>query len=194
MEDHTDDLEKILNDIRRNSVSLSSAHKKNYFKMKEKLKYFKIPTIILSAFNSVFSVGLQPYIEQKTISITTCLISLICGIICSIELYLSIENTMRSEYDVSKSYYLLSIEIQRFLLTDRKNRVIDSKTFLTDCYGQYCKFYETSRLLEKSIHDNLTPIEDNDKIPGLTYTPTEGSVKLQQNASIAMNSSFTNEA
>ncbi len=154
--------------------------------MKEKLKYFKIPTIILSAFNSVFSVGLQPYIEQKTISITTCLISLICGIICSIELYLSIENSMRSEYDVSKSYYLLSIEIQRFLLTDRKNRSVDSKTFLTDCYGQYCKYYETSRLLEKTVHDNLTPIETEDKVG---ITPTE-SVRLMTLSAANNNSSF----
>jgi hypothetical protein len=186
-DEHSPDLEKILNDIRRNSVTLSVAHKKSYFKMKEKLKYFKIPTIILSAFNSVFSVGLQPYIEQKTISITTCLISLICGIICSIELYLSIENSMRSEYDVSKSYYLLSIEIQRFLLTDHKNRTMDSKTFLTDCYGQYCKYYETSRLLERTIHDNLTPIEAEDKI---AYTPTESSVRLMTLGAANHNSSF----
>lgn len=186
-DEHSPDLEKILNDIRRNSVTLSVAHKKSYFKMKEKLKYFKIPTIILSAFNSVFSVGLQPYIEQKTISITTCLISLICGIICSIELYLSIENSMRSEYDVSKSYYLLSIEIQRFLLTDHKNRTMDSKTFLTDCYGQYCKYYETSRLLERTIHDNLTPIEAEDKI---AYTPTESSVRLMELGAANHNSSF----
>jgi|TARA_R110000822_G_scaffold16559_1_gene56168 hypothetical protein len=187
-EEHSQDLEKILNDIRRNSVTLSVAHKKSYFKMKEKLKYFKIPTIILSAFNSVFSVGLQPYIEQKTISITTCLISLICGIICSIELYLSIENSMRSEYDVSKSYYLLSIEIQRFLLTDRNNRSVDSKTFLTDCYGQYCKYYETSRLLEKNVHDNLTPIETEDKVG---ITPTE-SVRLMTLSAANNNSPFNN--
>ena len=186
-DEHTPDLEKILNDIRRNSVTLSVAHKKSYFKMKEKLKYFKIPTIILSAFNSVFSVGLQPYIEQKTISIATCLISLVCGIICSIELYLSIENSMRSEYDVSKSYYLLSIEIQRFLLTDHKNRTVDSKTFLTDCYGQYCKYFETSRLLERTIHDNLTPIEAEDKI---AYTPTESSVRLMTLAAVNHNSPF----
>ena len=187
-EEHSQDLEKILNDIRRNSVTLSVAHKKSYFKMKEKLKFFKIPTIILSAFNSVFSVGLQPYIEQKTISITTCLISLICGIICSIELYLSIENSMRSEYDVSKSYYLLSIEIQRFLLTDRNNRSVDSKTFLTDCYGQYCKYYETSRLLEKNVHDNLTPIETEDKVG---ITPTE-SVRLMTLSAANNNSPFNN--
>ena len=187
-EEHSQDLEKILNDIRRNSVTLSVAHKKSYFKMKEKLKFFKIPTIILSAFNSVFSVGLQPYIEQKTISITTCLISLICGIICSIELYLSIENSMRSEYDVSKSYYLLSIEIQRFLLTDRNNRSVDSKTFLTDCYGQYCKYYETSRLLEKTVHDNLTPIETEDKVG---ITPTE-SVRLMTLSAANNNSPFNN--
>ena len=185
-EEHSADLEKILNDIRRNSVTLSGAHKKSYFKMKDKLKYFKIPTIILSAVNSVFSVGLQPYMEQKTISITTCLISLICGIICSIELYLSIENSMRSEYDVSKNYYLLSIEIQRFLLTERMNRSMDSKTFLTDCYGQYCKYYETSRLLEKTVHDNLTPIEAEDKVG---ITPTE-SVRLMTLSAANNNSPF----
>lgn len=37
--------------------------------LKGYLKYFRIPTKILSGMNSVFSVGLQPYVSQGIISI-----------------------------------------------------------------------------------------------------------------------------
>ncbi len=112
------DIEKILDNIRLNSVILSKQHKKRHYYLKDKIKYFRMPTIILSALNSVFSVGLQPYMEQKTISITNCLISLICGIIVSIEMFLSIETGMRQEYESCKEYYLLSVDIQKYLLLD----------------------------------------------------------------------------
>jgi hypothetical protein len=98
---------------------------------------------------------------------------LICGIIVSIELYLQVEKAMATEYDVSKSYYLLSIEIQRFLLTRRENRLVDCMPFLDKTYNQYIKLFENSRLLKKSIHDNLCDLEKEDKIIGITITPTQ---------------------
>lgn len=173
MTDHSDDIETILDRIRRNSVELTYAHKKKYEQLKNKLVYFRLPTICLSAINSVFSVGLSAYMKQQDVSVINCLISLVCGIIVSCELYLQIEKGMANEYDVSKSYYLLSIEIQRFLLTKRENRLIDCKPFLDKAYNQYTKLYENSRLLKKSIHDNLTPLERDDLIPGITITPSQ---------------------
>jgi len=112
---------------------------------------------------------------QQQVSVINCLISLICGIIVSVELYLQIEKAMSIEYDVSKSYYLLSIEIQRFLLTDRGNRTIDCQPFLDKSYNQYTKLFENSRLLKKSIHDTLTDLHDDDKLPGITITPTQST-------------------
>ena len=82
---------------------------------------------------------------------------------------------MSIEYDVSKSYYLLSIEIQRFLLTDRENRTIDCQPFLDKSYNTYTKLFENSRLLKKSIHDNLTSLHEDDKLPGITITPTQSA-------------------
>jgi len=79
------------------------------------------------------------------------------------------------EYDVSKSYYLLGIEIQRFLLTNRDNRTIDCQPFLDKSYNQYTKLFENSRLLKKSIHDTLTDLKDEDKILGVTITPTQST-------------------
>lgn len=173
---HTSDIEGILDKIRRNSIQLNYCHKQKYEKLKNKLIYFRLPTICLSAINSVFSVGLSAYMKQQDVSVINCLISLICGIIVSVELYLQIEHSMSIEYDVSKSYYLLGIEIQRFLLTKRENRTIDCQPFLDKSYNQYTKLFENSRLLKKSIHDNLTDLEKEDKLPGITITPSQSAV------------------
>jgi hypothetical protein len=173
--EHSDDIETILDKIRRNSIQLNYAHKQTYEKLKNKLVYFRIPTIVLSSINSVFSVGLVAYMPQQDVSVINCLISLVCGIIVSVELYLQIEKAMSVEYDVSKSYYLLSIEIQRFLLTKRENRTIDCQPFLDKSYNQYTKLFENSRLLKKSIHDNLTDLQTDDKLPGITITPSQSA-------------------
>ena len=172
---HSDDIENILDKIRRNSIQLNYAHKQKYEKLKNKLVYFRLPTICLSAINSVFSVGLSAYMKQQDVSVINCLISLLCGIIVSVELYLQIEKAMSIEYDVSKSYYLLGIEIQRFLLTKRENRTIDCQPFLDKSYNQYTKLFENSRLLKKSIHDNLTDLENEDKLVGITITPSQSA-------------------
>jgi hypothetical protein len=190
-EGHSDDIETILDKLRRNSIQLNYAHKQKYQKLKNKLVYFRLPTIILSAVNSVFSVGLSNFRPQEEVSVINCLISLICGIIVSIELYLQIEKAMATEYDVSKSYYLLSIEIQRFLLTKRENRLIDCMPFLDKSYNQYTKLFENSRLLKKSIHDNLCDLEAEDKIVGITITPSQSNAQnIFTENSITYNSNF----
>ena len=192
--EHSDDIENILDKIRRNSIQLNYAHKQKYEKLKNKLVYFRLPTICLSAINSVFSVGLNSYMPQQQVSVINCLISLVCGIIVSVELYLQIEKAMSVEYDVSKSYYLLSIEIQRFLLTNRANRTIDCQPFLDKSYNQYTKLFENSRLLKKSIHDTLTDLHDEDKILGVTITPTQSTAGVLNRQTEAITQSIYNSA
>jgi hypothetical protein len=171
------DIESILDNIRQNSVILSAHHKKRHYYLKEKIKWFRLPTIVLSALNSVFSVGLQPYMEQNTISITNCIISLVCGIIVSIEMFLNIESGMRAEQDATKEYYLLSVDIQKYLLLDFENRQTDPQPFLEKCYNQYVKLYENSGLVKKQIHDALTPLEDRIKV-GLPSVKTDSTISF----------------
>jgi hypothetical protein len=176
-EEWSDDIEKILNDIRQNSVILSEFHNMKYFHLKSYLKYFRIPCIILSAFNSVFAVGLSSFMEQNLVSVINCIISLICGIIVSIELYMQIESSMREEVISCKNYYLLSVDIQKILLLERSNRQVKGKVFLDKCFTEYCKLYENSGLLKKQIKDSLTPLAPEligkplKKPLELTYTP-----------------------
>jgi hypothetical protein len=72
--DWCSDIENFLENIRINSVIFSNEHKRRYFTLNEKLKYYRLPVIVLSGINSIISVGLQPYIDQGSISMLTCFI------------------------------------------------------------------------------------------------------------------------
>ena len=149
------DIESILDKIRCNSALYSEYHKQEYYKNKGYLKYFKIPTIILSAFSSVFSVGLQPYVEQSAVSVITCLIGLFVGILNSLELFLAIQSTMESELNHSREFYLLSVDIFKTLLLKRAHRLTKGPVYLDEKYSMYCKLVESSVLTNKVVEDRM---------------------------------------
>tara|TARA_R110001606_G_scaffold392577_1_gene561660 strand:+ start:414 stop:968 length:555 start_codon:yes stop_codon:yes gene_type:complete len=153
-----EDIECLLENIRQNCVLLNREHKKRYLRLKQTLKYFRIPIIVLSGANSLLSVSLQDYVEQGLISISTACVSLLCGIIGSVELYLSIQQNMETELITSKDYYLLGIEIFKMLSLQESNRNVDLKTFLDEKFGVYQKLCENSNVLEKKILDKLCPV------------------------------------
>ena len=156
--DFSSDIENILENIRLNSIVLSKEHKKLYVYLKKTLKYFRIPVILLSSFNSVISIGGQPFVNQEYISLTNCLLALICGLIGSIELYLKIDSQLEVELSSSKEYYILSTDIFKMLSLNKANRNTEGKAFLNDCYARYIKLIETSCITKRKIDDNLAPL------------------------------------
>ena len=157
----TNDIELILEKIRTNSIQLSKAHKNRYFYLKHILLYFRMPIIVISGFSSIISVGFQSYISQPKISIITCLLSLVCSIIGSIELYLAIQTQMECELISSKDFYLLSIDIFKMLALDPANRPIEGPNYLADKYKDYCEFFKKSNTVSKRMHDTLIEIDKN---------------------------------
>lgn len=160
-DDWTTDIESMLENIRLNCVLLSKEHKKQFFYLKHVLQYFRLPQIILSGINSILSVGLQPYLDQGAISITTCLLALICSIIGSIELYLAIQKRMEKELECHHGFYLLGIDIFKNLYLAKEHRPIPSKEYLDKCYNEYIKLIEISNILSKKIEDKLMPLPKN---------------------------------
>jgi len=145
----TNGIELALTDIKHKSILHSEYHKKNYYFFKAYLKYFRVPTIVLSGLNSVFSVGLQPYISQDTISVLCCSISLVCGIIASLELFVGIQNMMESELISSKEFYILYSDILKTLSIERPYRSVNGKIYLDNMHTKYCNLIEQSNLLYK---------------------------------------------
>ena len=175
------DIERLLDKIRQNCVIMSDYHKKRYLYLKERLKLFKIPIIILSSLNSVFSVGSQPYLEQGHISALVSGISLIVGILGSIELFMKVSENMEVELLAQREFYILSISIYKILQLDKENRNVDMKLFLEETFSQYQKLIENSNVVEKKIKDKLTLLDGVSKVETLaTSSSLSTSLSIDQ--------------
>jgi hypothetical protein len=173
--DWNEDIEKVLNNIRVNALYLSNKHKARYFSLSNSIKWYRLPVIILSGANSIVSVGLQEYISQSILSLTVSLISLLCSIIGSIELYLKKNARMEADLISYTQLYLLSVEIYKTLTLLRENRPIPAREYLQKIFNEYTKLIESSNPLETAITDKLLPI-DMDKpenMLALTHTAEE---------------------
>ena len=187
MENWTDDIEKLLHDIRINSAMMSNQHKTNFFYYKKVSARFRIPTIVLSALVSVISVGAEPYIRQQHISAITCLISLVVGVINSIELYLRLQDNLENELDKSKQYYQLSTDIFKITSLNAENRVGDAHKILDDFYDRYIDLFSQSNLMRTTFKDKLIVIPksktrfslpkqpDSPKYPSSSSSSSSGS-------------------
>lgn len=177
-DDWTPDMEIFLDKIRQNCVILCEQHKQQYLYLQSWLKYFRLPCIVLSSINAVASIGLQAYVNQQHVSLINCLISLITTIITSTELYLQIEKQMSVELDVSKDYYILSIDIHKILGLNKENRNIDASTYLDSCMSNYKNLFMHSMVLQKRIKDKLITLDCDmisPDIPAFTDLPCKDS-------------------
>jgi hypothetical protein len=154
----TNDIVVILNNIRINSVLLSKYHKKTYIVLQGKLRYFRIPIIILSAISSLFNLGLSEYMSPQNVSLLCAILSLITGLIGSIELYLQIQRILENSLIHSRDFYLLAVEIQKCLLLTPENRNGDATIYLDGIFNDYTRLIETSNIINTDINDELTPI------------------------------------
>lgn len=172
-----DDIELLLERIRKNAVYRCEYHRKNFYYYKSYEKYFTLPLIVMSACNSVLAVSLSNFLGQETTSLVNCGISLICGIISSIELALSIQDEMKLNHELSKSFYTLAINIFKTLHLGREKRSTNGKEFLEHIFAQYNQLCDHSKLLKKKnkgdfLVSNDETIYDEDTIE--ISTPSSG--------------------
>lgn len=149
------DIEGVLDKLRQNSSILANYHRKRYLVLKARLKYYRVPIIVISAVNSVGAVSLQPFLGQTYISLLNMFLSLLVGIIGSIEMFLQINRELESSLVNQKEFYILSCDIYKYLALEKINRITDERIFLGETYTRYIKLIETSYTLKKKINDNL---------------------------------------
>lgn len=154
------DVDRILDRIRTNASTLSAYHRKRYLTLKSRLKYYRIPILVVSSVNSVAAVSLTGFMDQTYISLLNMGLSLLVGIIGSIEMFYQITRQMEVELVGSKDFYVLSIDIYKYLALDKHKRAGEEKIFLADCWTRYTKLIETSYLLKKKIEDKLSELPD----------------------------------
>ncbi len=185
MEKWSTDIEDVLDSIRENCVLMSKKHKESYFFYKKVVKYFRIPTILLSSIGSVSSVGLTAYLHQNHISALTCGLALIVSILNSIELFLRITDTMEKENECSKLFYALAVNIKKTRMLDRERRQQEGAVYLEKSYSQYMTLMEKSNLLSGSFKDKFMELPKTIKPP----KPPKKKNSNSSNGSSSSNSS-----
>lgn len=175
-----DKIEHILDQMRINCVNLSEYHIYKHRRLKWYLMSFRVPVIILSGVNVFSAVGLQPYVSQGHISVINSILSLVCGALTSIELFLNIQKKMETDLVSHKDYYRLAIDIYKVISLERSARKVDGKTFLDQKFSEYEKLIESSNIVDNDyLFDTLAssyPImmnsgQNNEEI-GRTYQNT----------------------
>ena len=156
-------IERVLDKLRINCCQLSNFHKYKYQHAKSQIKWFRIPIIILSGINTFTSVGLHEFVKQSNVSIISSGISLICGIITGIEMFMKYQDKMEIELSTHKEYYRISIDIYKMISIDRSQRKITGKDFLDEKFNEYEKIKAHSR---PEQHSNLVYdlLSDNDEL------------------------------
>ena len=181
----TNEILDILERIRFNSVQLSHRHTKQYKQYNELTKWFDLPIIVCSVFSSSFQT-LNAVQQKYALSITTA-ISMFITILSSTKLYLNLASNINSEIDLSKSYYILSINIYKTMSLKPDE---DAKAYLDLCFNEYTKLIEQSNILLKDINKDLLTITlNNDNTSLGNITPNRDSVSLDNATNIIITSS-----
>ena len=152
------DVEEILKNVQINCSTMSKHHKHRYLFLKGKLIYFRIPLIILGSANSVFAVGLTAYLPQQNVSVINCMLSLVCAIITSIELFLGLQANMEKELVAQREFYLMAVDLYSALSLERHHRTINGKRYLEKILSLYNKLIENSEVFQHKMVDTLLPI------------------------------------
>ena len=137
-----------------NSVALNKKHIKRYIYYNSISKYFDIPIIVFSVFSASFT-SLDVIESSMNVIITTS-ISMAITILSSIKLYLNLSNNINDEIQLSKAYYILSINIFKQLSLKQG----DANLFLEESFNEYSKLTEQSSILYKNINKDLLTINE----------------------------------
>jgi hypothetical protein len=185
VESWSDDVNLLCFNLLDNTKTLMNIHKNKYLNLKYYLSFFKLPLIIISSANSVFSVGLTLFMNQQNVSVINCFLSLICGIITAIELYLGLQRQMEIELATYHQLNLLAIKISHQMKLDSKNRSTEGQLFLNEIISEYKNIFESSLVNDLKIDNKLFKydVEEPKVVINKLFEPTSPRLRMIKNLS-----------
>tara|TARA_R110002126_G_scaffold27170_1_gene91391 strand:+ start:134 stop:799 length:666 start_codon:yes stop_codon:yes gene_type:complete len=167
----------LLTKIKSNCVTLHRYYRKEHLRFHKKIKWFKLPLIILNSISATFAVGASGYnVPQHVVNAIICGIGITNGIISAVDLQLGIERKAEDSLIAAKDFYILGCDILKVLTLDYTERGCESILFLNDMYSKYIELIKNNDIINKSIIDELLIINLTSKTP-VNLPPTPLSFK-----------------
>lgn len=175
----------ILDKIRLNSIKLANKHRSTALSYERVSRFFDLPIIIMSTVSS--SLGSNTMVKDDDKASINLFISMVITILTSIKLYMNITSNMNVEIQLSRDYYVLSIDIYKNLNLPVESRP-DASQYLNECYSQYVKLIEQSTLNNQIKKDELIKVDldDNESVTTMSSSSSSSSIKsyLQERRNI----------
>lgn len=136
------------------SKQLSEAHKAHYLMLKERLKRYRIPSIVLGTISGSVSFGTTtfPPLLQRWVSVVVGGTSLTIAIVQAIESYLKISERMSGSLAGSIEYKRLAEDIKLELSLPIEDRSTNGITYVRDAYARWEKITSDAPFLRNMLH------------------------------------------
>ena len=155
METWSSSEEHYLNKLHHECHTLCEYNRKQYNKYMKINKKFSIPILVLSSLNGLFALSLQPFLLQDYISVLNACISLACGVLGSIQLFMKIDEKIHNYIICSHEFNKLSIKISKELNLEKSCRHTKGNDFLIETFNDFNTILDKQEIKEKSTQEFL---------------------------------------
>jgi len=134
---------------------LAEYNRLKYVEYNKVNKKFQIPILILSGLNSLFALSLQPFLEQNYISLLNATLSLTCGVLGSIQLFIKINEKIHTYIICSHEFNKLSYKISKEMNIEKEQRCMNGKDYLLEVFNEFNTICDKTELNEREIKRHL---------------------------------------
>ena len=122
---------------------------------------FTIPILVISGINSLFAVSTQAFLEQDLISITNACLSLFCGILGSIQMFMKVDSKIHQSVICAHEFQKLLYRISRELSVERNVRSNSGKEFVAEVFNEFNSILDKMETKERRTKEWLMlPVSD----------------------------------
>jgi hypothetical protein len=171
--DWTPQQEEFLRRLHLECHTLAEYNRKQFQVYSRIHQRFTVPILVLSGINSLFAVSTQPFLEQNLISITNACLSLFCGILGSIQMFMKVDSKIHQFVICAHEFKKLSYRISRELSVEPNVRSNNAKEFLNDAFNEFNNILDKMETKEKRTREWLMLPETNEGPSDSTTMSTE---------------------
>ena len=122
---------------------------------------FSIPIMVLSGINSLAAVCLQDYLVQSEVSIINACLSLLVGVLGSIQMFLRVDSKIHTHAVCSHEFGKLAHRISKELSVEREVRNSKGRDFLIEAFSEFMSILDKCEIKTKRLTNHLLLLPDD---------------------------------
>uniref|UniRef100_A0A2V0RB06 VP11 n=1 Tax=viral metagenome TaxID=1070528 RepID=A0A2V0RB06_9ZZZZ len=157
--------EETLTRIKHSCYAMHALYRRRYLISRERMVYYDVPIIVLSAITSVFIAGAEAWLGKSVVQIVTCVMSLTVGILGALKKFFKIDENRESCLETYKDMFRLFCELSMMLDQPPASRGVDPQKYSTELSNRYSEVMdraivlEDNRTLENPIYNDRKPLD-----------------------------------